>query len=88
MQQRLASWLFLGFFVAFCCFFFLHFKSQTTRRTDDDLEFIVQHKFNQVFEYSDNDGENFKQLSPYLAYHGEDKVTPSSIDSKHTLVSV
>ena len=67
---------------------FLHFKNQITRRTNGNLEFIVQHKFNQMFEYSDNDGENFKQLSPHLAYRGEDKVTPSSMGSKHTLVSV
>ena len=28
--------------------FFAHFKSQTTRKTDDELGFIVQHKLNQI----------------------------------------
>ena len=32
--------------------FFTHFKNQLTGRTDDELGFIVQHKLNQVFEYS------------------------------------
>ena len=61
MHQRLAP----CFFVFFCVFFFFararaRFKNKTTRRTDDNLGFIVQHKLNQVFEYSNNDGKNFK----------------------------
>ena len=55
--------------------FLAHFKT-TTRRTGDEFGFIVQHKINQVFEYSNNNGENFKQLSPYLAYRGEKKIQP------------
>ena len=47
--------------------FLAHFKNQTTRRTGDKLRFSVQHKINRVFEYSNNNGKNFKQLSPYLA---------------------
>ena len=43
------------------CFFV---KNQTKRSTDDELGLIVQHKLNQVFEYSNNHGENFKQLCP------------------------
>ena len=58
----------------FCTLCFAHFKNQTTRRTDDELGFIVQHKLNQVFEYSNNDGKNFKQLSSYLAYRWETKL--------------
>ena len=78
MQQLLASWVFfvvcfLLFVFVFC---FFHFKSQTTRKTDDDLEFIIQHKFNQVFEYSDNDGENLKQLSAFLHITGKTKLLP------------
>ena len=73
---------FLGFFAR------ARFKNQTTRRTDDKLGFIVQHKLNQVFEYSNNDDENFKQLSPYLAYRGENKVIPPLMGSKKALVSV
>ena len=56
--------------------FFAHFKNQTIRRTDSELGFIVQQKLNQVFEYSNKDGRNFKQLSFYLAYRWENKVTP------------
>ena len=54
--------------------FLAHFKNQTTRRTGDELGFIVQHKINQVFEYSNNNSENFKQLSPYLACRGKKKI--------------
>ena len=83
MHQRLAPCFFVFFF-------FLRararFKNQTTRRTDDNLGFIVQHKLNQVFEYSNNDGDNFKQLSPCLAYPGE--IIPPSMGSKNALVSV
>ena len=50
--------------------FLAHFKKQTIRSTDDELGVIIQHKLNQVFEYSNNDGENFTQLSPYLVYRG------------------
>ena len=50
--------------------FLAHFKKQTIRSADDELGVIIQHKLNQVFEYSNNDGENFTQLSPYLAYRG------------------
>ena len=73
---------FLGFFAR------ARFKNPTTRRTDDKLGFIVQHKLNQVFEYSNNDGENLKQLSPYLAYRRESKVNTPSMGSKNALVSV
>ena len=45
-------------------------------------------KSNQVFEYSNNDGENVKQLPSYLAYRGENKVIPQSMGSKNALVSV
>ena len=62
--------------------FFAHFKNQTTRRTDDELRFIVQHKLNQVLKYSNNDGENFKQLLHYLAYCWENKVTPPLMVAK------
>ena len=31
-----------------CLFVFAHFKNQTTRKTDDELGFIVQHKLNQI----------------------------------------
>ena len=41
-----------------------------------------------MFEYSDNDGKNFKQLSSYLAYRGENKVTSPSMSSKNAIVSV
>ena len=54
----------------FCTMFLAHFKKQTIRSTDDELGVIIQHKLNQVFEYSNNDGENFTQLSPYLVYRG------------------
>ena len=43
---------------AFCTLFFAHFNNQTTRRTDDEPGFIAQHKLNQVFEYSNNEGKN------------------------------
>ena len=33
-----------------CCF--AHFKNQLIRKNDDELGFILQHKLNQVFEYS------------------------------------
>ena len=36
----------------FAPYFFTHFKNQLTGMTDDKLGFIVQHKLNQVFEYS------------------------------------
>ena len=54
--------------------FLAHFKNQTTRRTGGELGFIVQHKISQVFKYSNNNSENFKQLSPYLACRGEKKI--------------
>ena len=82
MHQRLAPCFFWFFFAR------ARFKNQTTRRTDDKLGFIVQHKLNQVFEYSNNDGDNFKQFSPCLAYPGENKVIPPSMGSKNALVSV
>ena len=66
-----------------CYLFFAYFKNQTTRRTDEELGFIVQQKLNQVFEYSNNGGKNFKQLSSYLAYRWENKVTPPSMGSKN-----
>ena len=72
----------------FALCFFAHLKNQTARRTDDELGFIVQHKLNQVFEYANNDGENLKQISPYLAYRWENKVTPPSMGRKNALVSV
>ena len=56
--------------------FLAHFKNQTTRRTGHELGFTVQHKINPVFEYSNNNGENSKQLSPYLAYRGEKNIQP------------
>ena len=34
--------------VLFFFFFFTHFKNQTTRKTDDELGFIAQHKLNQI----------------------------------------
>ena len=68
--------------------FFAHFKNQTTKKTDDELGFIAQHKLNQVLEYSNNDSKNFKQLSSYLAYRGQNKVTPPSMGTKNALVSV
>ena len=69
-------------------FFFALFSQQTRRRTGDKVGFIVQHKINQKFEYSNNDGEKFKQFSPYLAYRGENKVLPSSMGSKNALVKL
>ena len=65
-----------------------HFKNQTTRRISDELGFIVQYKRNQVFEYSNNGGENLKQLSPYLAYRRKNKVLPPPMGSKNVLVSM
>ena len=61
MHQRFAS-----------CFL-VHFKNETTK-TGGELGFIAQHKINHVFEYLNNNGKNFKQLSPYLAYRGEKKI--------------
>ena len=52
------------------------------------LDLLSNIKLNQVFEYSNNDGKNFKQLSSYLAYRGESKVKPPSMGSKNALVSV
>ena len=72
----------------FCTLFFAHFNIQTTRRTNDELGFIVQHRLNQVFEYSNSEGKNSKQLSSYLEYRGETKVAPPSMGSKNALVSV
>ena len=79
MHQRFALYFFVSLFVYL---FFSHFKNQTKRSTDDELGLIAQHKLNQVFEYSNNHGENFKQLLPCLAYRGENKVTPPSMGSK------
>ena len=59
-----------------------------TRRTWDELRFIVQHKINQVFEYSNNDGENFKKLFLYLIYRGKNKVLLPSNGDKNALVSI
>ena len=61
MHQRFALYFFVSLFVYL---FFSHFKNQTKRSTDDELGLIAQHKLNQVFEYSNNHGENFKQLCP------------------------
>ena len=41
-----------------------------------------------MFEYSNNDGENFKHSFPYLAYRGENKVLPTSMGRKNALVSM
>ena len=71
----------------FAPFFFAHFKNQTTR-TDDELGFIVQQKLNQVLEYSNKDGKNFKRLLSYLTYRWENKVTPTSMGRENTIVSV
>ena len=56
--------------------FLAHFKNQTTRRTGDELGFIVQHKINQVFEYSNNNSENFKQLSLTSHVAGRKRFSP------------
>ena len=64
-------------------FLYLPFK----RRTGDELGFIVRHKINQVFEYSNNDGENFKQLSLYLPCCRENKVFLPSMGGKDALYS-
>ena len=71
-----------------CTSVFPHFKNQTTRKTDDELGFIVQQKLNQVFEYSNNDSKNFKQFSSNLAYRLENKVTPPSMGSRNDIVSL
>ena len=55
-------------------YFLVHFKNQTTRRTGDELGIDVQHKINEMFEYSNSNSENFKQLSSYLACRGEKKI--------------
>ena len=59
-----------------------HSIQQAKRITGDELGFNVQHKINRVFEYSNNDDENFWQLSLYLTHHGENKVTPPSVGAK------
>ena len=71
----------------FFCFFFAHFKNQTTR-TDDELGFIVQQKINQVLEYSNKDGKKIKQLLSYLTYRWENNVTPHSMGRENAIVSV
>ena len=54
--------------------FLAHFKNQTTTRTGAELGIDVQHKINQVFQYSNSNSENFKQLSSYLACCEEKKI--------------
>ena len=44
IQKKCASVLRLFFFF----FFFAHFKNQTSRKTDNELGFIAQHKLNQI----------------------------------------
>ena len=51
---------------------------QAERTTGDELEFIVQDKINRLFEYSNDKGKFFKQLSTYRPLVG----------GKNTLVSI
>ena len=63
MRQRFAPCFFLFFFLLF---FLRILKIRQQGRLTTSLDLLPN--INQVFEYSNNDGENFKQLPPYLAY--------------------
>ena len=49
IKKKCASVLHLVFFCFVCfLFFFVHFKKQTTRKTDDEHGVIAQHKLNKI----------------------------------------
>ena len=70
--------------------FFAHFKSQTTRKTDDELGFIVQHKLNQIkclnIQITTASILNSFRLTSHFV--GKTKLIPPSMGSKNALVSV
>ena len=51
----------------------------------DEVEFTVQHKISQMIEYSNNNDENFKELSTDLNHRGENKLLPASVGGKNAL---
>ena len=69
---------------AFCTLFlnafqksvFIRLVQQTKQRIKEKFGSIAQHKVNQVFDYSNNDGENLRQISLYLTYRGGTKLYP------------
>ena len=77
MRQRFAS----------SCF--AHFKNRTTRKTNDELGFIVQHKLNQIkcFNIQITTARILNSFHPTSHIAGK-TVIPPSIGSKNALVSV
>ena len=76
----------------FCTLFFFvfaHFKNQTTRKTDDELGFITQHKLNQIksLNIQITSARILNSLCPTSHIRGK-KVIPPSMGSKNALVSV
>ena len=70
--------------------FFAHFKSQTTRKTDDELGFIVQHKLNQIkcLNIQITTARILNSFRPISHITGKAKLIPPSMGSKNALVSV
>ena len=58
------------------------------RRSGDKIGSIIQHKTKEVFEHSNKDDENFRQLSLYLTYREENKILPPLMGGKNALVSI
>ena len=70
--------------------FSAHFKNQTTTRTDDQLQFIIQHKLNQIkclnIQITTASILNSFHLTSHFV--GKTKLIPPSMGSKNALVSV
>ena len=70
--------------------FSAHFKNQTTTKTDDQLEFIVQHKLNQIkcLNIQITTARILNSFRPISHITGKAKLIPPSMGSKNALVSV
>ena len=63
-------------------------KAFLTKLSHDQSHTAERDLWLTAFEYSNDDGKTFYELSPYLAYPGGKKVILSSMGSKNALVSV
>ena len=70
--------------------FHAHFKNQTTRKTDDELGFIAQHKLNQIkcLNIQITTARILNSFRPISHITGKAKLIPPSMGSKNALVSV
>ena len=70
--------------------FFAHCKNQATRKTDDELGFIVQHKLNQIkcLNIQITTARILNRFRPTSYIAGKTKLYSPSMGSKNALVSV